>query len=39
MALLQISEPGQAPDPHQRRLADAIQKSRNIALLPFAGAV
>ena len=25
--------------PHQRRLADAIQKSRNIALLPFAGLV
>jgi small subunit ribosomal protein S18 len=25
--------------PHQRRLSDAIKKSRNIALLPFASAV
>jgi small subunit ribosomal protein S18 len=25
--------------PHQRRLCDAIKKSRNIALLPFASAV
>jgi molecular chaperone HscA len=24
MALLQISEPGQAPDPHQRRIAIGI---------------
>ena len=24
MALLQISEPGQAPDPHQRRIAVGI---------------
>ena len=32
MALLQISEPGQAPDPHQRRIAVGIDRARALGI-------